>query len=121
MFKKADILLGIVILIIGIVSFIAVEKASFGKGDIVRVTVDKKLYGTYSLEEDRTIEIENHGHKNNITIKDGKVAMSFSDCKNQDCVQTGAKSHTKESIVCLPNKVFVEIEGKEGGYDGISN
>lgn len=121
MLKKADILLGIVILIIGVVSFIAVEKASFGKGDIVKVTVNKKLYGTYSLWEDRTIKIEKHGHKNNITIKDGKVAMSFSDCKNQDCVKAGTKAHIKENIVCLPNQVFVEIEGKEGGYDGISN
>ena len=58
-----------------------------------------------------------------ITIKDGTVAMTSSSCKNQVCVQTGAISQTKDVIVCLPNKILVEIIGdkhKGGGVDVIS-
>ncbi|MGN0721820.1 MAG: NusG domain II-containing protein, partial [Anaerovoracaceae bacterium] len=61
---------------------------------------------------------------NHITIKDGQVSMSYSTCRNQVCVNTGAISQTKDAIVCLPNRVVVEIisseEGKGGDADVIS-
>ena len=42
--------------------------------------------------------------------------MVYSDCANQICVNTGAVSLAGESIVCLPNRVMVEIlAGSEGG------
>ena len=44
--------------------------------------------------------------------------MTFSDCRNQICVESGAISQTKDTIVCLPNKVVIEITGgKFGGSD----
>ena len=51
------------------------------------------------------------------------AAMTSSSCKNQVCVQTGAISQTKDVIVCLPNRILVEIIGdkhKGGGVDVIS-
>ena len=35
--------------------------------------------------------------------------MTSSSCKNQVCVNTAPISHTKDTIVCLPNKVVIEI------------
>ena len=87
------------------------------------VKIDGKLYGVYPLSENREVEIDHAGHTNHITIKDGTVAMTSSSCKNQVCVQTGAISQTKDVIVCLPNKILVEIIGdkhKGGGVDVIS-
>ena len=55
-------------------------------------------------------------HTNNIIIEDGHVSMAYSDCANQVCVDTGAIHLSGDSIVCLPNKVMVEITG--GGKDG---
>ena len=83
-------------------------------------TVDGKLYGTYPLSQDQTIQVvQENGHHNDITIKDGQVSMTFSDCRNQICVESGAISHTKDTIVCLPNKVVIEITGRNGDDSGV--
>jgi hypothetical protein len=114
MLKKADILLFFVILIFGVaVSWWSL--AGNQAGDLVVVSVDGQIYGSYRLGEDQVIQIEKNGHQNYITIKGGQVSMSFSNCKNQVCVHTGAISETKDSIVCLPNRVVVEIQSEEGG------
>ena len=123
MIKKADIVLFILILIFGLaVSWWSLTTNI--SGDKAIVTVDGSLYGTYSLLEDQTIEVvQADGHTNYITIKDGTVSMAYSTCKNQVCVNAGAISETKDSIVCLPNKVMIEIQGSKpegGGADVIT-
>ncbi len=123
MIKKADIILLIVILAVGIP--LAVLSLSSGTGgDKVKISLNGKVYGTYPLHEDRVIEVSEDGHTNHITIKDGQVSMSYSTCRNQVCVNTGAISETKDAIVCLPNRVVVEIissvNGKGGDADVIS-
>ena len=123
MIKKADIILLIVILAVGIP--LAVLSLSSGTGgDKVKISLNGKVYGTYPLHEDRVIEVSEDGHTNHITIKDGQVSMSYSTCRNQVCVNTGAISETKDAIVCLPNRVVVEIissvNGRGGDADVIS-
>jgi len=123
MIKKADIVLFILILVFGLLVSCWSLTANTA-GDRAAITVDGTLYGTYPLSEDQTIEVvQDENHINYITIKDGLVSMEFSSCKNQVCVNTGAISHTMDSIVCLPNKVVVEIQGNgsaEGGTDVIT-
>lgn len=124
MIKKADIILFFLILVFGIgISWWSLSTNT--GGDKAIVTVDGQLYGTYSLLQDQTIEVvQENGHTNYITIKDGTVSMTFSNCKNQVCVNSGAISQTKDSIVCLPNKVMIEIKGSDksegGGIDVIT-
>lgn len=121
MIKKADIFLGIILVIIGgILSYFS----AFGsnEGDTVYITVDGIEFGTYALYENREVAVKKNSHLNEITIKDGSVSMVFSDCANQVCVNTGLISKTNQTIVCLPNKVMVQILGKgEAEYDAISN
>ncbi|MDD4377102.1 MAG: NusG domain II-containing protein [Eubacteriales bacterium] len=123
MIKKADIFLFIVLVILGlIISYLSVADSVTGTKAII--TVDGKVYGIYSLTNNQTITVKENDHLNKITIKDGAVSMSFSDCHNQICVHHSPISKTKESIVCLPNKVMVEIVGgteKEDDLDAISN
>ena len=126
MIKKADIVLFILILVFGLaVSWWSLTTNT--GGDKAIVTVDGELYGTYSLSQDQTIEVvQKDGHTNYITIKDGMVSMAYSTCKNQVCVNAGAISETRDSIVCLPNKVMIEIQssgsahGEGGGVDVIT-
>ena len=54
-------------------------------------------------------------------IKDGTVDMVEASCKNQICVHEGKISRSGQSIVCLPNRVSIVIEGKGGDeYDTAS-
>jgi len=118
--RKADIILLIVLVIAGLaVSWLSVSDSVTGQTALV--TVDGETYGEYPLSENQTIVIKNNGHTNKITIKNGTVQMTYSDCANQTCVKQGAISKTSQSIICLPNRVTVEIKGGEGGYDAISS
>lgn len=118
--KKADIILGIAIVILGI-AFTILIAVTGTHGSRVVVTVAGDLYGTYDLNENQEIVINQGSHTNKVTIKDGTVSMDFSDCKNQICVKHKKIDSSNESITCLPNKVMVTIEGSEkGGYDAVS-
>lgn len=115
MIKKADIALFFLLLAAGLV--VSFASLSADTGDKVLITVSGETYGTYDLSKDQTIHVSHDGHTNNITIKDGSVSMSYSDCANQVCVHTGAISQAKDSIVCLPNRVMVEIIDSKAGGD----
>ena len=117
--KKTDIILFICLILIGgALSYLAFSGSS--TGDLVVVKVNGEIYGKYSLTKDRIITVNRDGHMNKITIKGGKVQVSKSNCKNQVCVKQGSISSTHQSIVCIPNRVVVSIEGKDGEYDVIS-
>ena len=118
--KKADIILFFVLIVIGLfLSWYAFAGSEAGKTVVVRA--GGELYGTYDLSKDQEITIEQNGHVNQFIIKDGTVQMIHSDCKNQVCVKTGAIRRSSQTIVCLPNRVIIEIQGEEDGYDAISN
>ena len=117
MIKKADIILLIVILAVGIPMSVLSLTSGTG-GDKVKISTDGQIYGIYPLNEDCEIDVTEDGHTNHITIKDGQVSMSYSTCRNQVCVNTGTISHTKDAIVCLPNRVVVEIISSEKGKGG---
>ncbi|MDO4544682.1 MAG: NusG domain II-containing protein [Bacillota bacterium] len=117
--KKADILLAAFLILVG---FAASYVLSFGQtnGDTLLITVGGEKFGSYSLLEDKEIAIDRNSHINKVTIKDGVVSMSFSDCRGQDCVHQHEISRTGESIICLPNQVVLEITGGEAEYDSIA-
>ena len=80
----------------------------------VVVTIDGEVYGTYPLSEDRTERIElPDGSYNILIISDGYADVSEASCPDQICVKHNHIRYSKESIVCLPNKVVVTVEGGE--------
>lgn len=119
MIKKADIILAAGLIIIGLaMSYILSSRHDAGSRLII--TCDGERFGSYSLSEDREITVSRDSHMNKVTIKDGIVSMSFSDCHGQDCVHQGDIWLSGESIICLPNKVVLEISGDDSRYDVLS-
>ena len=81
-------------------------------GDTVTVTVDGRLFGEYSLSENRTVEIKNDNGYNLLVIEDGKAYVKEASCPDGICSSHRPVSSDGESIICLPNKVVVEIHAK---------
>lgn len=55
-----------------------------------------------------------------VEVEPGKgVRISESSCPAKVCVHHGWARKTAETIVCLPNKLLVEIEGGESEYDAV--
>ena len=79
-------------------------------GDMVQVTVDGTLYGTYSLSEDRVEDIYSGADSHNrLIIRDGKAIMETATCPDGICVAHNPIFRVGESIVCLPNRVVVTV------------
>ena len=84
------------------------------EGAVVTVTVNGSLYGTYSLEQDQTVEIKIDGAVTNVlSIQNKKADMLSANCPDLLCVHQKAVSKEHETIVCLPNQVVVEVVGGE--------
>lgn len=109
------LLLGGILLTVGIYLF---SKT----GESVRITIDGTVYGTYSLNEDREIPVERDGSVINVVrIEDGSVRMEQATCPDALCIRQGAISRERQTIVCLPHKLVVEVYGThEQEYDTVS-
>lgn len=106
----SDIILIGVLLIVSLSVFL-IWYLSGTDGSTALVTIDGKRVGEYSLAIDGVYYI-NDG-TNVLVIEDGKAYMREANCPGyQDCVETGKISRVGETIVCLPNKVVVEIVGE---------
>lgn len=117
--RKNDILLAGVVLFIALLGFLFYTSLGRQAAATITVTVDGEIYGTYSLERDQEISI---GKTNRLMIEDGKADMIEADCPDQICVKHKTISKNKESIVCLPNKVIVEVVGgEEADLDAVTN
>ncbi len=113
MLKKNDlILVGIILLLC--IGFFAYRKLTQAPGSKVEVMVNGKLYDTLVLQEDTvyTVKGEN-GAFNTFKITDGVVDMIDASCPDKLCVNQAGIHHNHETIVCLPNKVILEVVGAE--------
>ena len=99
--KKKDLILGAGIIVIALAMLLVMQ--------LTRVTLDGKIYGTYSLSRDQTIEVEDGDFYNRIRIEDGKAYMEEANCPDGYCEEQGKISGHTQTIVCLPHKLVVEV------------
>ena len=118
--QKKDMLLIIGVICIAAILYFSHELTGSEDAGQVTVTVKGEVQGIYSLDQNQTVEI-NHG-SNVLEIKDGTAKMSEADCPDKLCVHQRSISKYHESIICLPNKVVVEVtEGEESKFDAVVN
>lgn len=109
--RRNDILLIALLLVVSATLFVYLFV--FRKsGNTVEVTVDGKLYGTYSLSENMSHDIVTGKYGeglNRFVIEDGKVYMEYASCPDGICVSHPPVFRDGQSIVCLPNRVVVTV------------
>ena len=113
--KKKDIILGIGIIAAALLMMLVMQRNSGEEGDKIQVTLDGKVYGTYSLEKDQVIEIEEGSLYNKIRVEDGKAYMEEANCPDGYCEEQGKISRHTQTIVCLPHKLVVEVLESDNG------
>ena len=86
----------------------------------VSVSVDGETVERCALSSYEGGVYESRGYTLTVEEMDGAVYVASSDCPNQDCVHSGAISRAGQSIVCLPARVAVTLEGAASDYDLIA-
>lgn len=91
---------------------------------VLKIRISGELYRTYDLNKNQSIQIQNQYGSNTLSIQNGMVSMTESDCRNQICVQTGPIEAPGQMIVCLPHELIAEITASSDSvapsYDAIS-
>lgn len=108
------IVIGVIVLIAG--GWMAYQQWEQNNVDMATklsaiITVDGKEYEKVSLSQDGQKEIEiktEYGH-NILKVYDHGIQMVYSDCPKKISMKMGFISKPNQVIICLPNRVFVEI------------
>lgn len=124
--KKFDLYLASAMLLFALAWFF-INSIFSSKGEKVLIFKDNAIIDTISLS-DEGIHSINDG--DNILmifeIKDSSVNVISADCPDKLCVHQKAISNNSEMIVCLPNKIVLEISSEPGqnteenNYDAIT-
>jgi hypothetical protein len=86
----------------------------------VRILHGDELVKTLPLNRDTTVLVTGSGVRVKVESRAGRVRVAESNCPNQLCVRAGWVSRPGRTIVCLPNKVLVELRGGQSEYDAES-
>ena len=115
---KNDIVLAAAVFLVALIIFLLyIVRANKGGAEL-EVVADGEIYGTYSLLEDRDVEILTSYGSNRLIIEDGCAYMEYADCPDKICVKQGKISKRGQTIICLPHKLTVRIvKGEEGEVD----
>ena len=107
---KNDVLLIAVLLILGggLALFLYATRQG---GGTVRVQVDGAVVMELPLDQDTQVSLGEDGHVNTLVVQDGTAQVTAATCPDQVCVRQGAVRYAGESIVCLPHRLVVTIEG----------
>lgn len=114
-FKKTDLLIIGVFLLIALVVFLP---TLFGKDKTLTavITADGETVTEIELTDSTKEEIKING---TVIKTDGKsICFTESNCPDKTCIRTGKLDSSGDSSACIPNRVSVYIKG-EKTQDGI--
>lgn len=118
--KKGDIIILAAVLCVAALAVLCINLYR-SEGSTAVVEVDGKTAAVLALNHDTRFEVEIDGNiTNTVVIEQGSAYVENADCPDKICQKHNPISKTGESIICLPNKVVITIEGgSEDEIDGV--
>lgn len=109
---RADLLLILALLLLAGAAWLYMSLTREHGGEAV-VTIDGEERARLPLGEDGQWTFESDRGENTLVIENGEAYISSASCPDHICVRQGRISFDGETIVCLPNRLVVTIEGGE--------
>jgi len=110
--NAADIVIALIVIALSITPLFSFNKAP-AAGATVNIYEDGRLVKHADLSIDAIYKVKNE----EIQVAGKRVRMKKSDCLHQICVNQGWISSPAQTIVCVPNKILVEIKNNSGVQD----
>ena len=119
---KYDTLVALAVLLLAFALGARYRPARADAGTLtVVVTADGAALDRFALGDAERV-YPNNGYTLRVAATEEGVRVAESDCPAHDCVRTGTVSRAGQSIVCLPARVIVTLEGasRGGEYDAVA-
>ncbi|KAJ52779.1 hypothetical protein BD780_002096 [Clostridium tetanomorphum] len=122
--KKGDKIVFIVIVVIISLGFLGkflYKNAIKSNEKIAVIKQDGKIFKKIDLSkvtnsQEITIKTKDN-HFNKILIEKNKISIIDADCPDKVCIKTGPISEPGDTIVCLPNKLIITIDGSKANSE----
>ncbi|HHO75110.1 MAG TPA: NusG domain II-containing protein [Deltaproteobacteria bacterium] len=115
----ADIILILSLLAMAVLWFVMVF-LNGEPGAFVEVHNEQGPYKVYRLDHDLVISVPGPVGESIVKIQSNEVYMESSPCPNKVCIHTGKIKYAGESIVCIPNKVYIFIRAGKDEVDAVT-
>jgi hypothetical protein len=121
MSKHAKIVLILLLLAAAISAGFLLLRQKEENHPVARITLDGEVWEEIDLSAVKapyTLQVEGKdGLTNTILVEPGQIQVQRADCPDQICVHQGVISDGTVPIVCLPNKLIIQIVGGGDGLD----
>jgi len=108
-------LLDVLIIVLSAAALVALTVSVYGgPAAAVLVVASGGQEWIYPLSQDREVEVQGILGITSIHIGNGTAHIEDSPCTNKTCVASPPIRNTGDWSACLPNGVFIRIEGSEG-------
>ena len=115
-FKLGDLLAVGAVLLLAVFCFLAFLPKGNEKAVSAQIYRGGELLMTVSLDKSQQFPVEGD-YCNVITVQDGKISITDSDCPGRDCVHSGAIYSPGRSLVCLPNALEIRVISGQSDVD----
>lgn len=117
--KKMDFIIIIVLIIFSFIPHFIYSNliCEDNKNLYATIKINGKVYNTIYLPitSEKKLSISTNNGNNTIIINNNEVKIIDADCKDELCIKQGSISKVGKTLICLPNKLIIEIKGDE--YD----
>ena len=108
--RRADLIVIASLLLLALALYLILGALRTVGGEVV-VRVDGVETERHALTEDGTYPL--NGGSNILVIGEGQAWLIEAKCPDLLCVRQGKIRYTGQSIICLPNRLTVTVEGGE--------
>jgi len=115
-FRKGDMVAVLIVALLAVLVAVCFLPKGSSDAVVAEVYQNGELVETLPMTEDTSLVITGT-YSNTITVEEGKIAITASDCPGEDCVHSGAIHTSGRSIVCLPNGVEVRVVSAQSDVD----
>lgn len=107
---KTDLILAAIVLLIAAAGFLINHQLHKLPASRVEVSIDGKITEIYDLNRNTDVVIQGYGNgHNHLFIQDKTAWIGEATCPDHICVHQGKISKNGEMIICLPNRVIIQI------------
>ncbi len=118
--SKYDGFLITIVLIIAMVSLFSFKQSASAGGEKVLIYENSSLLKEIDLNREKTFEVNTEKGKMEIEIGEGRTRVLKSSCPQKICLNTGWISKPGQTVVCIPNRILLEVKGGSSEYHAIS-